>query len=467
LYKNIEQYNLHKILSDNIQYPYKNINAVNSIFSLYTTSIVSNLKNKDLPPKEKIKLLDHLIPAKIKEEETIETDLSTNPKPEDYSNNKYWISIDKYQYGSYSRTTSIKVLDKIEYICSEPSTRPQDLNCKNICGMSIAYSRENGIPSEGLEWTPSISDPAEIMKVNVKTDAFHLLAAEAGGNPTAIFTNVQVDQHKAAILDKYPNVQWEKIIYNRPDVRVSCGLSARDTVMYIREHYWISKNISSPGDPLRIRASDILDSTDNVLVRFQYRSRKLKHIDNFFKKYIINPNGSFTYDFRFGFDEMPIKNSFYSWFCNSLNRGTSTLETIIPPFYTMLNEMIFRGFFGSIDGLEIKNSTSKTQYPHEWIPYEYDNSVQCDFIGKPDTAPMSASSKPDSIGYKLRCWLLSKLVSTPYDKKKIVSNCLSYVQKTGGPGIVPDKKEFDYLYERKDTSIGRPRIQELINRFLG
>lgn len=589
LYKNIEKYNLHKILSDNIQYPYKNTSALNSIFSLYTTSVVDNFKNKELPPKGKIKLLDHLIPEKIEagQEKIIEegcvveaiysnqavegaicygghqcngakfnvsingiplfvanlnnsgeggppdppldngvgsdpldrysvhtiteteasainsvdsdnvnltytpTDDNTSPhgnitwirvlspsgeeiastcaedsglstKPADYSDNKYWISIDKYQYGSYSRTTSIKVLDKIEYICSEPSTRPQDLNCKNICGMSITYSRENGIPSEGLEWTPSISAPAEIMKVNVKTDAFHLLAAEAGGNPTAIFTNVQVDQHKAAILDKYPNVQWEKIIYNRPDVRVSCGSSARDTVMYIREHYWISKNISSPGDPLRIRASDILSSTNNVLVRFQYRSRKLRHIDNFFKKYIINPNGSFTYDFRFGFDEMPIKNSFYSWFCNSLNRGTNTLETIIPPFYTMLNEMIFRGFFGSIDGLEIKNSTSKTQYPHEWIPYEYDNSVQCDFIGRPDTVPMSASSKPDSIGYKLRCWLLSKLVSTPYDKKKIVSNCLSYVQKTGGPGIVPDKKEFDYLYERKDA-----RIQELIDRFLG
>ena len=31
LYKNIEKYNLHKILSDNIQYPYKNTNALNSI----------------------------------------------------------------------------------------------------------------------------------------------------------------------------------------------------------------------------------------------------------------------------------------------------------------------------------------------------------------------------------------------------------------------------------------------------
>jgi hypothetical protein len=41
------------------------------------------------------------------------------------------------------------------------------------------------------------------------------------------------------------------------------------------------------------------------------------------------------------------------------------------------------------------------------------------------------------------------------------------MRETGGPGIVPDKKEFDYLYERKDTSIGRPRIQELIDRFLG
>ena len=171
----------------------------------------------------------------------------------------------------------------------------------------------------------------------------------------------------------------------------------------------------------------------------------------------------------FGTDEMPIKNSFYSWFCNYINRGADTLETMIPPYYMMLNEMIFRGFFGSNDGLELKSSTSKTQYPHEWIPYEYDNSIACASVDNElnDSVPIAPSNKPDSIGYRLRCWLLSKLVSTPYDKKKIVSNCLSYVQKTGGPGIVPDKKEFDYLYERKDTSIGQPRIKELIDTFLG
>ena len=598
LYKNIEKYNLHKILSDNIQYPYKNTNALNSIFSLYTTSEVDNFKNKELSSKGKIKLLDHLIPAKIGkgQEKIIEegcvveaiysnqevegaicygshqcngakfnvsingiplfvanlnnagegsppdppldngvgldpldrysaytitaekaeainsadpdninityvpTADNTSPhsnitwirvlspsgqeiastcaessglstKPEDYSDSKYWISIDKYQYGSYSRGTSMKVLDKIEYICSEPSTRPGGLNCKNVCGMGRSYALSNGIDPNNWEWTPSITNPAEIMKVKIKSDAFHAISAEAGGDPTVVFTNVQADQHKAAILTKYPNIQWQKIIFNRPDVRISCGESQRDTVAYIREHYWISKNIheGSSSNISKVRAADILDSTDDVLVRFRYNTRKLRHVDNFLKKYTIQPNGGVTYDGVFGTDEMPIKNSFYSWFCNYINRGADTLETMIPPYYMMLNEMIFRGFFGSNDGLELKSSTSKTQYPHEWIPYEYDNSIACASVDNElnDSVPIAPSNKPDSIGYRLRCWLLSKLVSTPYDKKKIVSNCLSYVQKTGGPGIVPDKKEFDYLYERKDTSIGQPRIKELIDTFLG
>ena len=592
LYKNIEKYNLHKILSDNIQYPYKNINALNSIFSLYTTSVVNDFKNKELPSKGSLKLLDHLVQVDIgKEREgmieagcvveaiysnqqiegaicfgghecnrarlsvsingvflfiadlnnsgqgsppnpplpnglgldpldrysshiiteeeasaiiranpdslnivysaaddnpihgnitwirvvspsgeeiasTCAADSGLSNKPEQYSDDKYWISIDKYQYGSYSRTTSIKVLNKIEYMCSEPSTQPRLLNCRNVCGMSSTYALSNGISSEGLEWTPSITDPAEVMNVKIKADAFHLIAAGPGGRPTAIYTNVQADKHKAAISAKYPNVTWREIVFNRPDVRMSCGESQRDTVMYIREYYWIASNTNVPtgASNLSVRAADILDATDDILVRFKYNTRKLRHVDNFLQKYTIQPNGGVTYDGRFGTDEMPIKNSFYSWFCNYVNRGTNTLGTMIPPYYMMLNEMIFRGFFGSADGLEIKSNTSKTQYPHEWIPYEYDNSIKCASIDNQleDVAPIAPSSRPDSIGHRLRCWLLSKLASNPYDKKRIVSKCLSYMQQNGGPGIVPDKKTFDILYKNNDPLL--TRIKDL---FLG
>jgi hypothetical protein len=57
---------------------------------------------------------------------------------------------------------------------------------------------------------------------------------------------------------------------------------------------------------------------------------------------------------------------------------------------------------------------------------------------------------------------LSKLVTSSYDKKRIVNRCLAYVTELGGPGIVPDKKTFDVLYETND-----PRIQELKDTFLG
>ena len=189
-------------------------------------------------------------------------------------------------------------------------------------------------------------------------------------------------------------------------------------------------------------------------------------VDNFYKKYIVSPNGSVSYGGVGGTDEMPIKNSFYSWFCNYIDRGTNTLNTVIPPYYMMLNEMIFRGFFGSADGIEFKTTTLKTQYPHEWIPYEYDNAIVCDNNVEKDNIFIAGLHNFDNIGYKLRCWLLSKLVTSPADKKKIVGRCLNYMNELQGPGIVPDKKEFDYLYERKDSSQGRSRIAELINTFL-
>lgn len=383
-----------------------------------------------------------------------------------YNDNKYWISIDKHQYGTYSRTTTIKVLDKIEYSCSEPRTVPGGLNCKNICGISRNYGSSIGVGDDtGVTWEPIITTPIELMKVQAKSTAFDQIIAEASTPATAIFTNKQADAHKAAIATKFPQIQWEKIVFSRPDVRVSCANSNGDTLMFIKEHYWIAKNINAVSDGyggIMVKASSILDTNDNILVRFKHNTRKLRHVDNFLKKYIISPNGSITYGGIGGTDELPIKNSFYSWFCNYVNRGTNTLNTVVPPYYMMLNEMIFRGFFGSKDGLEIKSSTSKTQYPHEWIPYEYDNSISCNNSDFKDNVFISGLHDPDKLGFKLRCWLLSKLVTTPYDKKKIVSRCLAYMDSLGGPGIVPEKRVFDALYKIND-----PMIDTLRNTFMG
>jgi len=595
LYKNVERFNLNKILSDNTQYPYKNTNDLNSIFYLYTNTEVTGLKNKELLSSGNIILLDHLVPKKLGSEDkktlagctveaiysnqqienvtcygnntdnngkfnifvndvfiftcnlnnsgqgtpphpplsnglgrdpldrysfftitteqgrqiyennsssitityspttdnttprssitwirilnpegtelssTCSTDSSASTKIPLHDDNKYWISIDKNQYGSYSRPTSIKVLNKIQYACSEPKTVPQGLNCKNICGVPLKYIRSmNASIEEGVTWEPVITTPIELLKIQSKSTAFDQVQASSEAAPTAIFTNIQAEAHKAEILSKNPDIEWEEIVFSRPEVRISCGDTNGDTLMYIKEFYWIPKNkkVPSSSSPrFSVKASDVL-GVDNLLVRFKYNTRKLRHVDNYFKKYIIAPNGSINYGGISSTDEMPIKNSFYSWFCNYIDRGTNTLNTVVPPYYMMLNEMIFRGFFGSADGIEFKTSTLKTQYPHEWIPYEYDNSIFCDNNVDKESIFIAGLHTFDQIGYKLRCWLLSKLVSSPSDKQKIVSRCLSYMSGLGGPGIVPDKKEFDYLYERKDTSIGRPRIQELIDTFL-
>ena len=594
LYKNIEKFNQNKILSDNVQYPYKNISNINSIFYLYGEG--TSIQNKNMNSTGNIVFLDHLVPKKLtgNQEDTLEgftveaiytanqidgspcfgghncngakfdifinnvfiftcnlnnhgqggppipplsngvgldssdryssftitanqaesiksnnassisisyVPAADNITPHNnitwirilspdgaeisstcsvnstvgtnitsYDDNKYWISIDKKQYGTYSRPTSMKVLNKIEYSCSEPRTVPGGLNCKNICGVSWNYARSVNAGEAGVTWTPIITTPMEILKIEAKPDAYDQRTASNSSAPTAIFTNTQADAHKAEILSKNPNIIWQEITFSRPDVRISCGDTNGDTLMYIKEYYWVAKDsrlATGFGNGIQnVKASEVLDTNDEILVRFKYNTRKLRHIDNFYKKYIISPNGSVSSGGIGGTDEMPIKNSFYSWFCNYVDRGTNTLNTVIPPYYMMLNEMIFRGFFGSADGLEFKTTTLKTQYPHEWIPYEYDNAVVCSNNTEKDNIFIASLHNFDQIGYKLRCWLLSKLVSSPSDKKKIVSKCLTYMNTLGGPGIVPDKKEFDYLYERKDTSIGQPRIQELIDTFL-
>lgn len=376
-----------------------------------------------------------------------------------HNDNKYWINIDKYQYGTYSRTTTAKVLNRIEYICSEPSTMPQDLVCKTVCGLSLKDSRAYGFDVTGTKWIPSISSPEEILQAEMKPGAYDKVSAGAGGDITLLFRNTQADKHKALLEAKYGDIVWEEVVYNRPDVRVSCGNRVFDTVMFIREYYWIAKNkhvVSEGYGNLSVRACDILESKDNILVRFKYNTRKLRHVDNFLKKYIIQPNGNVTYAGLFGTDEMPIKNSFYSWFCDYIERGSTTLSSMIPSYYIMLNEMIFRGFFGSADGLENKSAMFQTQYPHEWIPYEYDNAVQCEDYTSQERIPVAGPREPDTIGARFRCWLLSKLVFKRSDKQSIVRNCLST-----NAANVPDKQKIDKMYANND-----PALIELRDRFL-
>ena len=115
---------------------------------------------------------------------------------------------------------------------------------------------------------------------------------------------------------------------------------------------------------------EVIDFGEPVYMKFRVMPpRKLKYHDQRAKVYIPTKDGGLSRSVKpistqFG----TIANDFYCWRCvDQENQYTTTT-----PFFKMMNEMIFRGFFGSTDGVEQTNKISLTsQDVWEWIPYDY------------------------------------------------------------------------------------------------
>jgi hypothetical protein len=115
---------------------------------------------------------------------------------------------------------------------------------------------------------------------------------------------------------------------------------------------------------------EMIDFNKPVYMKFRVMPpRKLRYHDQRGKIYIPTKDGGLSRSVKpistqFG----TINNEFYCWRCVDQNNQYTTTT----PFFKMMNEMIFRGFFGSTDGVEQTNKIALTsQEVWEWIPYDY------------------------------------------------------------------------------------------------
>ena len=101
-----------------------------------------------------------------------------------------------------------------------------------------------------------------------------------------------------------------------------------------------------------------------------------------YEKYIIDNMGTVSYQGRSATDGMDLKNNPTYWSCIKTDKDNKSIfSQLFPNYYKILNEMIFRAFFGSVDGVEFKQKNLETKMDFEWIPYEYDIKSSCDEIG--------------------------------------------------------------------------------------
>jgi len=115
---------------------------------------------------------------------------------------------------------------------------------------------------------------------------------------------------------------------------------------------------------------EVIDFNKPVYMKFRVMPpRKLRYHDQRGKIYIPTRDGGLSRSVKpistqFG----TIANEFYCWRCVDQNNQ----YTATTPFFKMMNEMAFRGFFGSTDGVEQTNKIALTsQEAWEWIPYDY------------------------------------------------------------------------------------------------
>jgi hypothetical protein len=112
-----------------------------------------------------------------------------------------------------------------------------------------------------------------------------------------------------------------------------------------------------------------LDNTFDLIVDFKRIPRALRGKDTSFDLYDPNENGDLIKSI-IPSPGGPIDGSLRVWKCLDAKTGYPIPLT---NYYKILNEMIFRNHFGSVDGVEhLGRIKSKTKDETYWVPYDYD-----------------------------------------------------------------------------------------------
>jgi hypothetical protein len=168
------------------------------------------------------------------------------------------------------------------------------------------------------------------------------------------------------LIYKYPNENIPRC----PDVEyeereteqrfyMGCGETKNDSIvgMEVKQVYDVPV-----GTHTYISARDLFENNNEIKVRFKYIPRKIPT------------------DFRITLGNNIVNQSQLSfWVCHKTSfSNIYNVRTIVesPPFYKVLNEMIFRSWFGERQKIGMQDTYNQTIYlqqnHYKWVPYDYD-----------------------------------------------------------------------------------------------
>jgi hypothetical protein len=282
----------------------------------------------------------------------------------------YWIHIDPHQQCQLSQTATIKILAETKYYCLPTRTITSQGGLQYQVGDPESFNVCLPNPP-----TKTFTDPDR------EIESIELGSGSDRGN-AAIYKIPPhiIDAQKA----KYPQItEWEKVVLYGPTgptrtFYINTDGGNNDIYVNVTETYWvpaksyIEQGYQEPLTDVKNKVQDIfnLDNTTELHVRFKNIPRKMKAVDQHYDRYEPNANGGYSQgslkDGRGGL----VNNDLVFWSCFNINNGKHSPLT---RFFKGMNEMIFRSFFGSTDGIENKSTeVADSKEPWEWIPYEYD-----------------------------------------------------------------------------------------------
>lgn len=299
---------------------------------------------------------------------------------EDVSDNYYWINIDPKQSCSIAEEDCPKVLVKTTYRCGYANAVSGPIN-NNICPGNFVGGSKEPLPGGDVNIGPG-STPGGL----------------AGSDMVIVYEIPEeiIKKQKQDYQNKYSNIKWKKnhIVERTFFINDDAEVGSQDLVVRATEVYELavpchiqtdanpipSSCLNDDGSLIRTRVYNIfnLDDQQKLKVRFRKVPRQVRSIDYYTTVYKYGTSGT---EFRpnSSFEAPPeltvgqaLNNYFYVWQCLQKDQNNKLKETTTPPFLQLQNEMLYRAFFGSVDGIENKTNELKSLSPWELIPYEYD-----------------------------------------------------------------------------------------------
>jgi hypothetical protein len=327
------------------------------------------------------------------------------------SDNYYWINIDPKQSCSLAEDATVKVLKKTTYTFAYAnvvtgSSGTELLLNNNICPHpTIASFIKNG----GIENFESSANSAKYIIPQTTIDKqkedykklykdiagwkeytierrFTINDDTPGGTPTQDIEVIVTEVYDLALpCHMLPNANCGNAIKNdgSADTNFAVGSSAATGGGgcagggTAAGRGLLINNSSRTGIATRVYNIFNLDDINKLKVQFRKVPRQLRGIDYYTTVYrygnyntTFRPISSFLPPTELSIGDT-LNNNFYCWECLQPNANGFLIKTTTTDFLKHQNEMIFRAFYGSVDGIEIKNDL-RSLFPWEMIPYEYD-----------------------------------------------------------------------------------------------